>query len=77
MVPLKRQQLCTKAKPHRVPDNVHFQIDDFEDEQWSWREEYFDYIHSRFLAGSVSSYPRFIRKAFKYELLLCRSRFKA
>lgn len=41
MVLLKRQQLGTKTKPYRVPDNVRFLIDDFEDEQWSWRDEYF------------------------------------
>ena len=52
-------------KSIRVPDNVRFEIDDFENQLWPWRENYFDYIHSRFLVGSVSSYPALIRKAFK------------
>lgn len=54
----------------RVPDNVRFEIDDFERKSWFWRESYFDYIHSRFLVSSVSSYPALIRKAFKSVCIL-------
>lgn len=54
------------VQPTWVPDNVRFEIDDFESKSWFWRENYFDYIHSRFLVSSVSSYPALIRKAFKH-----------
>jgi hypothetical protein len=30
----------------RVPDNVHFEVDDIESD-WLFKENYFDYIHSR------------------------------
>ena len=50
----------------RVPDNVQFQIDDVEDKEWNWPDSYFDYIHSRFMVASISSWPRLIRKAFKF-----------
>lgn len=52
-------------KTPRVPDNVSFEIDDFESEQWTWKENQFDYVHTRFLVSSVSSYQRLIRKAYK------------
>lgn len=69
VIALSRPQCGVETKTFRIPDNVHFEIDDFEDKEWSWREDYFDYIHSRFLAGSVSNSPELIRKAFKYDAL--------
>lgn len=52
------------AEIFRVPDNVRFEIDDVES-KWVWRENYFDYIHSRFMIGSISNWERMIRKAYK------------
>ena len=48
-----------------VPPNMEFQIDDFEQE-WTFRNESFDMIHSRLLLASVSDYPKLLRKAFRY-----------
>jgi len=52
-------------KHHRVPNNVHFLIDDVEAEDWSWPDNHFDYIHSRFMLASISSWKRLIRKAYQ------------
>ena len=54
------------VQPEVVPNNVHFEIDDFEAKDWAWPDNYFDYIHSRFIIGSVSSWQRLIRKAFQH-----------
>ena len=51
---------------NRVPENVHFEIDDVEDKEWTWPDNYFDYIHSRCMVGSISSWLRLIRKAFQF-----------
>lgn len=53
-------------QPSWIPDNVRFEIDDVEDKEWSWPDNYFDYIHSRFMVASISSWPRLIRKAFQH-----------
>lgn len=52
------------AEISRVPDNVQFEIDDVES-KWAWRENHFDFIHSRFMLGSISNWERVIRKAYK------------
>ena len=49
----------------RVPDNVRFEIDDVEAKEWTWPDNYFDYIHSRFMVASIGSWSRLIRKAFQ------------
>lgn len=53
-------------QPSWVPENVHFEIDDVEDKEWTWPDNHFDYIHSRFMVASISSWPRLIRKAFQH-----------
>ena len=50
----------------RVPNNVTFEIDDIEARDWTWPDNHFDYIHSRFMIASISSWKRLIRKAFQY-----------
>lgn len=54
------------VQPVMVPDNVHFEIDDVEAKHWSWPDNYFDYIHSRFMIGSISNWQRLVRKAFQH-----------
>lgn len=53
------------AKENRVPDNVHFEIDDVEATDWLWPDNHFDYIHSRFMLASISNWQRYIRKAYQ------------
>ena len=48
-----------------MPDNVKFEIDDVEAKDWTWPDNHFDYLHSRFMLGSISSWKRLIRKAFQ------------
>ncbi|ETN44930.1 uncharacterized protein HMPREF1541_09805 [Cyphellophora europaea CBS 101466] len=47
-----------------VPPNVKFEIDDFRDE-WTFGENHFDFIHGRFLIGSVEDQPALLRQAFR------------
>lgn len=54
-----------RTKSYRVPNNIRFVIDDLESPVWSWEEDYFDYIHSRFMICSISSWPDFANKTFK------------
>lgn len=46
----------------RVPPNLKFLIDDFEDE---WIDDEFDFIHARYLAGSVKDFPKLLRQAYE------------
>lgn len=43
---------------------MKFEIDDVEAE-WTYNED-FDYIHSRFMAGSIGDWPKYIDQAYKY-----------
>jgi Methyltransferase domain len=47
-----------------VPPNVEFVVDDFEDE-WGYEHNPFDFIHGRYLGGSVRDWPRLMRMAYK------------
>lgn len=48
----------------RVPPNVSFEIDDIE-KPWPFSRP-FDYIHCRYLAGSVVDWPRLVAQAFQF-----------
>ncbi|KAL4751793.1 hypothetical protein BDW72DRAFT_173009 [Aspergillus terricola var. indicus] len=50
------------VQPSFVPPNLEFQVDDFEND-WTFRRDSFDLIHSRLLLASVSDYPRLFRQA--------------
>ncbi|MCJ1469708.1 hypothetical protein MMC07_008349 [Pseudocyphellaria aurata] len=54
------------VQPKWVHDNVRFEIDDVESRDWTWRENYFDYIHTRFMIASISSWQAMLQKAFKH-----------
>lgn len=56
---------ASRAENPRVPNNVRFEIDDLESKHWTWKENYFDYIHARYMICSISSWQAFVRKAFK------------
>jgi len=51
-------------QPSWVPPNVHWEIDNAEDE-WTWPDNHFDYIHVRTLVGSIKDWDRFYRQAFR------------
>ncbi|KAL8671747.1 MAG: hypothetical protein Q9168_003769 [Polycauliona sp. 1 TL-2023] len=48
------------------PNNVRFHIDDCEAKLWTWPENHFDYIHSRYMIGSIGNWASMIRKAYKH-----------
>ncbi|KAL1614208.1 hypothetical protein SLS54_009926 [Diplodia seriata] len=52
------------VQPSFVPPNVKFEIDDVEDD-WLYSTP-FDYIHCRFMAGSLKDWPRLMAQAFRH-----------
>lgn len=54
------------VQPTEVPENVHFLVDDAEEEEWLWRENHFDLIHTSHMSGSFTSFKRLLRKSLKY-----------
>ncbi|EEP75891.1 conserved hypothetical protein [Uncinocarpus reesii 1704] len=48
--------------PSMVPPNLRFEIWDVEDE-WGFPHK-FDYIHSRYMAGSIEDWPGFMKNCF-------------
>ena len=51
--------------PNRIPPNTTFEIDDMEDE-WTFQNNSFDYIHMRTLAGSFSDWDAILAQAYKW-----------
>ncbi|KAL0929393.1 uncharacterized protein CTRU02_215559 [Colletotrichum truncatum] len=49
--------------PEEVPPNVLFEIDDF-NEPWTFQPNSFDYIHMRFLTGSIKDWEYIMKQAF-------------
>lgn len=45
-----------------VPPNVYFEVDDME-EQWLYSQP-FDFIHGKFLAGSIRDWPKLMRQTY-------------
>ncbi|KAF1810525.1 S-adenosyl-L-methionine-dependent methyltransferase [Eremomyces bilateralis CBS 781.70] len=50
-------------QPSWVPPNVQFEIDDVEDE-WNFRGQ-FDFVHCRYLAGSIHDWSKLIKQCFR------------
>lgn len=48
----------------RRPDNVEFMMDDAE-QDWTFPESSFDFIHIRTLGGSLSDWPRLMGQCYK------------
>ncbi|MCJ1313077.1 hypothetical protein MMC25_006754 [Agyrium rufum] len=53
------------VQPNWVPGNVRFEIDDMESE-WLYKDNSFDYIHSRYMIGAISDWQMLIRRAYKH-----------
>ncbi|KAL1966263.1 hypothetical protein VTN77DRAFT_4616 [Rasamsonia byssochlamydoides] len=54
------------TQPQFVPPNLKFIVDDFEDE-WVYEDQRrFDFIHGRYLAGSVKDWGRLLKQAYKW-----------
>jgi ubiquinone/menaquinone biosynthesis C-methylase UbiE len=51
-------------QPSWVPPNVEFQIDDCTQE-WTFEENTIDFVHMRWLFGSIKDWPALYREAFR------------
>ncbi|KAL0929489.1 uncharacterized protein CTRU02_215655 [Colletotrichum truncatum] len=49
--------------PQEVLPNVRFEIDDF-NEPWTFKPNSFDYIHIRFLTGSIKDWESIVEQAY-------------
>lgn len=50
-------------QPEYVPPNCRFEVDDAEDD-WVYSEK-FDFIHSRYMSGSISDFPAMFAKCYE------------
>ena len=50
------------VQPNMVPKNVKFEVDDVES-PWAHQQK-FDYIHSRFMAGSIADWPKLVERCY-------------
>lgn len=53
-------------QPSWAPSNCKFFIDDLESDWTFTREEAFDYIHGRVLAGGIADWERLLRQAYSH-----------
>lgn len=53
-------------QPDNVPENVHFIIDNAEQEDWAVPEDYYDYIHTRVLMGCFQEFKTIIKQGFRH-----------
>ncbi|KAL1995846.1 hypothetical protein VTN49DRAFT_712 [Thermomyces lanuginosus] len=51
-------------QPTLVPPNVKFLVDDIESE-WAYERNPFDFIHARYLAGSIKDFGRLIKQCYR------------
>lgn len=52
-------------QPTWVPPNLKFEIDDANEDEWTWRDSTFDFVHARGLYGSIISWPAFYKQALR------------
>lgn len=50
-------------QPNWVPPNVKFEVEDME-EEWTYPDNYFDYIHMRSMSGSFTDWDRVLKQAY-------------
>ena len=51
-------------QPSWVPPNLKFEVDDAQLD-WTYAEADFDFVHIRCLMGSIESWPRLFRQAYR------------
>ncbi|KAF5584272.1 methyltransferase [Fusarium subglutinans] len=52
------------TQPEWVPPNVHFEIADAT-LTWPWKDNYFDFVHIRYLFGGVQDWPALFQEAYR------------
>ncbi|KAI9738844.1 MAG: hypothetical protein M1834_008351 [Cirrosporium novae-zelandiae] len=53
-------------QPTTVPPNVHFIVDDCEEEDWLFSPDHFSYIHTSMMLGSLRDFRHVVKQALKY-----------
>ncbi|EGS22570.1 uncharacterized protein CTHT_0010390 [Thermochaetoides thermophila DSM 1495] len=54
----------TPIQPNWVPPNVRFEIDDA-NQEWTWSENEFDFIHLRTMLGTIADWKKFYQEAYR------------
>jgi SAM-dependent methyltransferase len=52
------------CQPQWVPPNLRFEIDDAI-QPWTWKENYFDFIHIRYLFGAIKDWNTLFKEAYR------------
>ncbi|KAK1988429.1 methyltransferase [Colletotrichum cereale] len=52
------------VQPSYVPPNAYFQIEDIEEDPWTFSQK-FDFIHSRMNTGGIRDFPALFRQAYE------------
>ncbi|KAG6152929.1 hypothetical protein E4U51_000293, partial [Claviceps purpurea] len=52
------------CQPQWVPPNVRFEIEDAALE-WTWHDNYFDFIHIRYIVGGVQDWSALFKEAYR------------
>ncbi|KAH6950685.1 S-adenosyl-L-methionine-dependent methyltransferase [Fusarium avenaceum] len=52
------------CQPEWVPPNVHFEIADAS-LPWPWKDNYFDFVHIRYLFGAIHDWPALFHEAYR------------
>jgi|ERR1700730_16087816 hypothetical protein len=59
----------SSIQPGWVPPNCRFEIDGAEDD-WTWDEESFDYIHNRNFVCAIRGWPKLVQRTYQYGIFL-------
>src|SRR5437667_7991972 len=51
-------------QPRWVPPNCKFELDDA-DLEWMYPDNHFDYVHIRYMIGSIKDWPKLYKQAFR------------
>ncbi|KAF9873172.1 hypothetical protein CkaCkLH20_09335 [Colletotrichum karsti] len=51
-------------QPAFIPPNVSFQIDDIEEEPWTFSQR-FDFVHSRMMTSAIADFPKLFRQSYE------------
>lgn len=52
------------CQPQWVPPNLRFEIDDAT-QPWTWKEDYFSFIHIRYLFGAIKDWNSLFSEAYR------------
>ncbi|RKK74427.1 hypothetical protein BFJ69_g8533 [Fusarium oxysporum] len=52
------------CQPQWVPPNLRFEIDDAT-QPWTWKEDYFSFIHIRYLFGAIKDWNNLFKEAYR------------